>query len=253
MGFIRALSRLFGGSSAPTAKPEPVPPAWRQIKAFVQNCEMTRLSLGGLRAEDAAGFWTRRARIHEAQAAGMPKERVATEAGFASWAHWALVERYFEARYSELAVNADGSYEIRLIEEFRQASVVASRDVERISVRAAEMKTLDPIEGITLDRFAEIAAAMTQFGPEPSRRELSMVLGGLGVGPATYGAARRGWHQRMQDDKSGRLKARYREVFYAARQRNGEASESQEKSGVRMIGSPAIARRTWVESDLESA
>lgn len=251
MGLMRALSRLFGGSSARKAKPEPVPAAWGQIKAFVQSCESTGLSLGGLRAEDAAGFWTKRARIHEAHAAGMPKERVATEAGFVSWEHWMLVERYFEARYSELAVNADGTFEIRLIEEFRQASVVASRDVQRISVRAAELKTLEPIEGITLDRFAEIAAAMTQFGPEPSRLELSMVLGGLGVGPATYGAARRGWHLRMQEDRTGRLKARYREVFYAARQRNGEASESQEKSGVRMIGSPAIARRTWV--DLESA
>lgn len=252
MGLMRALSRLFGGSRARKAKAEPVPAAWGQIKAFVQNCESTRLGLGGLRAEDAAGFWTRRARILEAHAAGMPKERVATEAGFVSWEHWVLVERYFEARYSELAVKADGTFEIRLIEEFRQASVIASRDVQRVSVRAAEMKTLDPIEGITLDRFAEIAAAMTQFGPEPSRSEVSMVLGGLGIGPAAYGAARRGWLVRIKEDATGRLKARYREVYTSARQQVVAVTERAETSGVRRIGDAAIARRTWV-SDLESA
>src|SRR4051812_15600126 len=118
MSVMRALSRLFGRSSAPKAKPEPVPPAWGQIKAFVQNCESNRLGLGGLRAEDAAGFWTKRSRIEEARAAGMPKERIAAEAGFVSWEHWVLVERYFEARYSELAVKEDGTFEIRLIAEF---------------------------------------------------------------------------------------------------------------------------------------
>lgn len=252
MGLMQVLSRVFGGSSAPKAKPEPIPAAWGQMKAFVQSCESNGLGLGGLRIEDAPGFWTRRSRIHEAYAAGMPKERIAAETGFVSWEHWLLVERYFEARYSELAVRADGTFEIRLIEEFRQASVVATRDLKRISVRAAELKTLDPIEGITLDRFAEICAAMAKFGQSPSRSELSMVLGELGVGPATYGAARRGWIQRIKEDSTGRLKARYREVYFAARQAMVDVAEPVERSGVRMIGDPAIARRTWV-SDLESA
>lgn len=252
MGLMQTLGRLFRGSSVPKAKPEPIPAAWGQMKAFVQSCESSGLGLGGLRAEDAAGFWTRRSQIHEAFAGGMPKERIAAESDFVSWEHWLLVERYFEARYSELGVRADGTFEIRLIEQFRQASVVASRDIARISVRAAELKTLDPIEGITLDRFAEIAAVMMRFGPEPSRSELSMVLGELGIGPAAYGSARRGWLQRMKDDSSGRLKARYREIFSAARQRNGEFAEPTESSGVRQIGDPAIARRTWV-ADLESA
>ncbi|MEO6420103.1 MAG: hypothetical protein ABIP39_11875, partial [Polyangiaceae bacterium] len=87
---------------------------------------------------------------------------------------------------------------------------------------------------------------------EPSRSEVSLVLGGLGIGPAAYGAARRGWIQRMKDDASGRLKARYREVFSVARQSIVEVTERSETSGVRRIGDAAIARRTWV-SDLESA
>lgn len=246
MGFMQTLSKLFGGSSTRKAKPEPVPAAWGQMKAFVQICESSGLGLGGLRTEDPTAFCNKRSRIREAHATGMPKERIAIEAGYVNWEHWLLVERYFEARYSELSLRADGTYEIRVIEEFRQASVVASRDLERISISAAAAKTLDPIDGITLDRFAEISAAMTKFGPEPSRSEVSQVLGGLGIGPATYGAARRGWLQRIKDDTTGRLKARYREVYISARQSIVEVSEPQETSGVRRIGDAAIARRSWV-------
>ena len=250
MGLMRALRGLVSDSSGSRARPEPVPTAWVQLKAFLHACEAHHLGLAGLRPEDAIGFWAKRTTVRDACAAGLPKERAATESGFVSWEHWTTVERYFEARYSELVVAADGSFEIRLVEEFRQASVLASQALDRIALAAAEARTLEPIEGVSLDRFATIAAAMTTLGPAPSRSEVSMVLGELGVGPAAYGAARRGWLVRIKEDTTGRLKTRYRQAFSAARDSYVEATEPPEESGVRAIGASALARRSWIESDV---
>lgn len=230
---------------------------WARIKAYVRDCQHHGLDLAKLQASDPVGFFTRRAFIRESTHAGMPLERAAIAAGFTSEAHWSFVERYFESIYSTLAMKPDGSYEIRFVPEFDRARLLAEQ--ERAQQLASELasssasRILEPIQGITLERFAEISAAMLDFGAEPSRAEISGILAELNVGPAAYGRARRGFLDRMDQDTTGRLKQRYREAFRTARQ-------ARMASGVHRLdlldGAPptadelkarAAARRSWVE------
>ncbi|MDB4994097.1 MAG: hypothetical protein JWM74_1529 [Myxococcaceae bacterium] len=230
---------------------------WARIKAYVRDCQKHGLDLAKLHPEDPVGFFTRRAFIRDAQRSGMPLERAAVAAGFTSEAHWTFVERYFESIYSTLSLKADGTYEIRFVPEFDRARLLAEREREEQMARqlasTSASRILEPIQGITLERFAEISAAMLDFGAEPSRAEISTVLAELHVGPAAYGGARRGWIERMDQDTTGKLKQRYREAFRTARQ-------ARMASGVHRLdaldGAPptaeeararAAARRSWVE------
>jgi hypothetical protein len=266
MGIMSSLGRLFRRNAKlpPTQPPSMAPPAyvseaerqWARIKGYVRDCQKHGLDLAKLHPEDPVGFFTRRAFIRDAQRSGMPLERAAVAAGFTSEAHWTFVERYFESIYSTLTMKADGSYEIRFVPEFDRARLLAEREREQEMARqlasTSASRILEPIQGLTIERFAEVSAAMLDFGPEPSRAEMSSILGELHVGPAAYGGARRGWLDRMEQVNSGKLKQRYREAFRAARQ-------IRVASGVHRLdsleGAPtadeararAAARRSWVE------
>jgi hypothetical protein len=229
---------------------------WARIKAYVSDCQKHGLNLAKLHPDDPVGFFTRRAFIREAQRSGMPLERAAAAGGFTSEAHWTFVERYFESIYSTLGTRADGTYEIRFVPEFDRARLLAEREREDEMARqvasTSASQILEPIQGLTLERFAEVSAAMLDFGAEPSRAEISSILGELQVGPAAYGGARRGWLDRMEQDTTGKLKQRYREAFRTARQ-------LRVASGVHRLdsldGAPTVAeararaaaRRSWVE------
>jgi hypothetical protein len=266
MGIFSSLARLFRRSPnlPPMAPPSMPPPAyasdaerqWGRIKAYVHDCQKHRLDLAKLHPEDPVGFFTRRAVIRDAQRSGIPLERAAIASGFTSEVHWKFVERYFESIYSTLAAKPDGGYEIRFVPEFDSARLLAEREREaQLAFQAASTsasRILEPIQGITLERFAQISAALLDFGAEPSRAELSGILAELHVGPAAYGGARRGWIERMDQDTTGKLKQRYREAFRTARQ-------VRVSSGVHRLdaleGAPttdeararAAARRSWVE------
>ncbi len=253
MGLFKAVGNLVRRiSSYPPPPPAPAPVElsaaeieWARVKDFVRGCERHGLSLGGLLITDPVGFWTRHGRIEEATRAGMPLERAAVNEGFQGAQHWLLVERYFRARYSELVTRTDGSMMVAHVNEFRRAAELAAAARERAR---ADAKALEPVQGITLERFAQIAATLLDLGPEPSRAELSHVLNGIGIGPARYGAARRAWVERIKGDTSGRLKLRYLEAFADARR----AVLAQGGSGVHQKDdidgtARAAARRSWVD------
>jgi len=216
----------------------PVPSEWVRLKEFVSACEAMRLDLCGLHASDCVGFFERCAHVEGAVHAGVSLERAARDHGFTDARHWQTVVAYFEARHSELAWDAEGVPRIRFVEQFRRAEAVV-----RERLREADARSLEPIHGVALERFAEVSAAIVRLGATPTRAALSSVLGELGIGPATYGAVRRGWLERIAHDSTRSLQRRYMDAFLAARQRFAtlapadEADEPEEAS--------ARARRSW--------
>lgn len=76
------------------------------------------------------------------------------------------------------------------------------------------MSNLEPIAGITLERFAELGAEVshTQDPDEQAR-----IVESLGVPRASWEAAMKGWVERMQDMRDmGQLATRYMPLYQAA-------------------------------------
>lgn len=220
-----------------------VPSEWVRLKAFVSAFEAAPLDLCGLHASDCVGFFERRALIEGAVHAGIPAERAARDHGFVDAWHWDTVVRYFEARYSELCFDAADAPRIRFVEEFRLAEALV---LERL--READARVHEPIHGIGIERFAEVTAAIVRLGATPARAELSRVFSELGVGSATYGAARRGWLERITKDSTRSLQRRYQDAFLAARSRFATLSPPEEREP-----QSASARRSWADDSVAVA
>ena len=241
-----ALFRAVRGMLArdPLTPPTPpaararVPSAWIDLKVFVSACEAAPLDLCALHPSDCIGFFERRALIEGEVHAGVPIDRAARDHGFTDGRHWETVVRYFEARYSELRVDAAGVARIGFIDEFRRAeALVLSR------LRDADARSLEPICGVGLERFAEVSAAIVRLGATPSRAALSRVLAELGVGAGTYGAVRRGWLARIAHDSTRSMQRRYQDAFLAARSRFATLLPGDEPEP-RSVG----ARRSWADA-----
>jgi len=263
MGILSALGALFRRKrpAATTPSYPPGPPngqpvsaielQWAGLKAYVAHCERERLDLGKLHRDDAVGFFLRRQAIQEAAQAGIPLERAARENGFLSAAHWQGVERYFEARYSRLVAEPNGARTIRYVDEFHRAQLLATEQRAQAARTAAAKKLLEPIQGVTLERFAEISAtlvvALGAMGGA-SRSELSSVLAQYNIGTAAFGRTRRGWMERIESDPSGHLKTIYAGAFRTARERlMANASSGVMARPEEDILPAATIRKTWVD------
>lgn len=236
---LRSLfARRAGAASEPPAPRREAPPEWSRLKELVAACDVLSIDLAGLRPGDHVGFCERRARVEGTMRAGAPLERAAREHGFKDAKHFVTVVAYLEARASELYVNERGALRVRFVAELRDAQAMVDA-----RLRDAAARALEPIHGVTLERFAEASAAIVRLGADPTRAALSRVLDELGVGAATYGAVRRGWLARIERDTTRLLLRRYQDAFLAARSRFATLAPSGDDDAP-----SASARRSWANS-----
>ena len=88
---------------------------------------------------------------------------------------------------------------------------------------------MEPINGIDLERYADLAAAIE--GKEQDKAEVARIMGEEGVQVADWEAAVTGWTARMQDmSLMGRVATAYMPLYQAAlaRRKGGNASLSYE-------------------------
>lgn len=242
-----------GVGSSSSFPADPVRVSWDRLKSFVARCDDEDLDLAGLRIEDAIGFWSRYARIESAKLRGVSAEDAVVAEGLKCLDHWVVVERYFQARYSELVRLPSGKLTIRFIDAFQRASDQAQRAIAEERTRLeADARELEPIGGVSLERFAEIAAALAHLaGAEATRARTTEVLGTFGIGAATFGSVRRGWEARMVADKTRRLRRAYRAAWTHATEMFGsgqwELPDCTPDAGSKEV-SKVTTRYTWVES-----
>lgn len=235
-------------SAIPTS--DPIREQWDRLKNFVARCDEEDLDLAGLRIEDPIGFWARHARIESAKLRGTTAEEAARAEKLSCLDHWVVVEKYFQARYSELVRLPSGQLAIRYVDAFQQAAdrVEHSLAEERERIEA-EARDLEPIQGVTLERFAEMSAALNNLGAAATRARTTEVLAAFGVGAATFGSLRRGWEARMDADKTRKLRRKYRAAWTHANEQiklgNWEMPAT-EQEGKEI--SKVTTRYTWVES-----
>lgn len=88
---------------------------------------------------------------------------------------------------------------------------------------------LQPINGITLERYAELGAAIADFMDDPKR--VAETIAAEGVAQADWEAAKTGWTARMQDmSLMGRVAMAYMPLYQAAlaKKKGGQAQASYE-------------------------
>ncbi|MBK6693753.1 MAG: hypothetical protein IPG50_16315 [Myxococcales bacterium] len=263
MGFFRWLSNVFGGRQATVApvskelrRPtslmpppgDPVRMAWDQLKSFVARCEAQSLDLAGLHVDDPIGFCAVRARIEERKLAGTSAEEATLAEGFSCVDHWVVVERYFQARYSELVRLPTGKVAVRYVEAFQRATERAEHQVNGERTRLEQAASLrEPIAGVTLERFAEISAMLAFLGSDATRARTTEVLASFGIGAATFGSVRRGWETRMEGDSTKSLRRTFRAAWTFTQEQL--ASGKLKVAGtVDQEISKVSTRYTWVES-----
>lgn len=245
-----AIAARGGRIETPLPTTDPVRQSWDRLKSFVARCEAEDLDLAGLHIEDPIGFWARYTRIECAKLRGTSPESAVRAEGLSCLDHWVVVDRYFQARYSELVRQSSGKLAIRFIDAFQRAADQSERAVnEARDAIAREAAELEPIGGVTLERFAEIGAALAHLGAEATRARTTEVLAAFGVGAATFGSVRRGWEARMEADKTKRLRRSYRKAWThaTAMLESGDwqlpTADASATSDARVR-----ARYTWVES-----
>lgn len=228
---------------------DPIRVSWERLKAFVARCESEDVDLAGLRIEDPIGFWSRYSRIEIAKLRGVSPEQAAVAEGLSCLDHWVVVERYFQARYSELVRLPNGKLTIRYVEAFQGAQDEADRAVALERTRMeSEAREQEPIGGVSLERFAEIAAALAHLGADATRARTTEVLAAFGVGAATFGSVRRGWEARMEGDKTRRLRRAYRAAWTHATEMLGSGQWELPTSDTDPKEVSKVATRyTWVE------
>lgn len=98
---------------------------WADIQVFVARCEAEGIDLAGLDINDPDTFWARQVRIEEGESSGKGRLHSVVSAGFRSLEHWEQVNRYYQAKWSQLARRPTGEAEIRPRDEFTAAALRA--------------------------------------------------------------------------------------------------------------------------------
>lgn len=98
---------------------------WSELQILIARHEAEGIDLAGLDIDDPASFWARQLRIEDHQRQGKGRLFSVVAAGFRSLEHWDEVNRYFQAKWSQLARRDTGELEIRPRQEFTDAAVRA--------------------------------------------------------------------------------------------------------------------------------
>ncbi len=117
---------------------------------------------------------------------------------------------------------------------------------------AANDPAMQPIHGISLERYAERGAATTDLNNDPQR--IAQAIQQEGVNPADFEAAKAGWTARMQDmSLMGRVATAYMPLYQAAlaRRKGGAASISYEdfvavSAAIKVFGFEAAVQASGV-------
>ncbi len=188
---------------------------WAELQMLVQRCEAEGLDIAGLDIDDPRTFWDRQARIERGRAEGKSQLHAVVSAGFKGVDHWEQVSRYYQAKWSQLVRLPGGEREIRPRDEFAAAAAAGARGPAGPS-SDPDPRLLEPVHGVSLERWAQAAAALSRLRTHATTTEIDAALAPLRLDHATYAAADAAWQARMRRDVTMTIAARFGAAFEAA-------------------------------------
>lgn len=178
---------------------------WADLQMVIQRFEAEGIDLSGLDIRDPRTFWARQRLIAQGRAAGKSYLHSVVSAGFRSVEHWEAVSRYFQAKWSSRVELPGGRREIRPRDEFTAAAVGAhdTRDLR------LDPKLLEPVRGVSLELWARASAHLARLSTHADRADIDAALVRLGLDHAAFTAADAVWQERMRQDGSMTIAARF--------------------------------------------
>lgn len=242
MGIIQAIinffKRLFGiGVSEPKALPaaqaaaegaargaaaepeEDEPYAkqeWREMQEFIAQVEAQGIDLAGMELSDPVSYWVKFFAIEEAEAQGGDKQQAIRQQGFANQRHWETASQYFTNKWCELVTNEEGELEVRQKAQFTNGALKArsgQMQQQMAQAEAANPQLLMPVEGVTVEQWAQVAVGFTKMAPTVTPAEVAQYLAQFGMDKAKYDRVNAEWTNRMSQDHTMVIANKYGAAF----------------------------------------
>jgi uncharacterized protein YjbI with pentapeptide repeats len=204
------------GAVDDTGAAEGVLEDWANLQAMIAWVEGGGLDLCGVSANDLIGYHQRNFAIENAQMQGQDYETAIRKAGFPGIEHFEKIRSYIHAKYSYLGKNDEGKPDIQTRDEFMNAMMQARMgQVQGMQAAAAasDPKLLAPVDGVSVEKWGQAAAALSALGQAGTAAQADAVLAKLGMDRAKWDRANAGWTAKMQGDTTGAIATKFGAAF----------------------------------------
>jgi len=240
MGFSDFLGKLFGGAKT-QSNTEPPPPSaanmsqgvaagqsaaqpeyddarqdWKETETMMAQFEASGENLATMKLSDPVSFWVNYFAVEDAESQGLTNDEAARQHGFRNLDHWEKARDYFMAKWSELGQDEDGDWEVRQKPDFTNASLQARQQQVQGGVgaaTAANPQLLEPVEGVNVDQWAQVAAGATKLPANSTPAQFAQYLAKFGLDKAKWDRVSAEWTNRMSQDTSMVITTAYSKAF----------------------------------------
>jgi hypothetical protein len=176
-----------------------------QVPAHLENVE----DYGPLKADQLEDDLVHDQLLREAQSDPPRFESWLKQLGYRDAAHRAIVHKSFMRRHMEFLTTAEG------IGLTTKAAMRAMNERARLMVAAGQSSgLLDPIEGVSLQVYANVQAKQANMKPE----QFQQLLAQHQMDQAKWERVQKGWIGKMSTDTTGAVATEYSKAFMSAGQ-----------------------------------
>ena len=233
---------------------DPAQEEWRELQAYIARAEQHAIDLAGIDLGDPVSYWQVYFAIEEAEAMGGNREEAITQQGFRSVDHWEQMSQYVQAKWSELAPDEDGDLAVRIRDDFTNGALHARQGQVQAQIQqneAANPELLEPVEGVTVDQWAEVAAGMTKLPADATPDDVNQYLLAFGMDRAKYDRVAGEWTTRMSQDSSMVITNKYSAAFTSTVGVTAAAEGGGEPSSWEKYVEVMVAQEAWAQSGMD--
>lgn len=224
---------------------------WREMQEFIARCETEGINLAGMDLNDPVTYWVKMFAIEEAEAQGGNKQQAIAEQGFSSQDEWEKVSTYFTNKWCHLVTNEDGELEVQQKDEFVNGAMKArsgQMQNQMATAEAANPELLVPVEGISVEKWAEVAAGFTKLPPTATPDQVNQYLAGHGMDKAMYDRVNGEWTNRMSQDHTMVIANKYGAAFSGSM---GVSADGAEPVTFEKYVEVMAAQEAWAASGMD--
>jgi hypothetical protein len=189
---------------------------WNELQQLIARFEQQGIDLVGVDPNDPVTFFHKQFAIEQETQDGGDYNAACQRQGFRDRFHLQEVADYVQAKWSVLGTDDDGVPDVVIRDEYNNAAIQARMGQVQQMQQAqlsADPSQLEPINGVSLEQWAQASAAMGKLAPTAGDAEVAQLLAQFGLDRATYDMASAGWQQRMQNDPTAAIATKYAEAF----------------------------------------
>ncbi len=234
---------------------------WQELQEYIARFEASGEDTAGVDWQSPVTWWRKQFGVEDAQANGKSAEQAIREHGFRDRDHMDRVGQYVAAKWSRLGKNDDGEDDVLLADEYQNAALEArSGQVASMQANAlaADPTLLEPVAGVSVDQWANAAAALMQLGAGATPQQVSETLAKIGITKEQYDQANAGWQEKMQRDTTFVIATKYGEAFNQVQQGVAAAAgragtDGGEPCSFERFVEVMVAQGCWAEQGIDVA